>query len=176
MESQSRFVRKFGDSPYYVPLVKAMAKIDLGMQKLTRGRVGLLTIGGFPNLLLTVSGRRSGVPRTVSLLYVPQGTKMIVVGSNFGQSEHPAWTANLAAAGRATVRIKKDIFEVRATLVAGPEREPVWEEVLRAWPDYEAYSERAGRELRLFVLTPCRDGEQRESRYRTQDHRPPLVP
>ncbi|MGW5452879.1 nitroreductase family deazaflavin-dependent oxidoreductase [Nocardia sp. NPDC003979] len=153
MESQSRFVRAFGDSPYYLTLVKFAAKVDLAAQRLTRGRVGLLTLGGFPNLLLTTKGRKTGAERTVSLLYVPHGDDMIVVGSNFGQATHPAWTANLAAAGRAVVRVEGETFSVIAHPVRAEQRAELWAHVIEHWPDYTDYAARSQRELRMFVLS-----------------------
>ena len=57
---------------------------DQLIQRLTRGRLTLLDLAGLPNLMLTVVGRRSGIPRTTPLLCVPYGESFLVAGSYFG--------------------------------------------------------------------------------------------
>jgi deazaflavin-dependent oxidoreductase (nitroreductase family) len=108
-----------------------------------------------PCLLLTVTGRRTGQARSVPLLYSPHGGEFLVVGSNWGERRHPAWSANLLANPEATVQVRGQEVPVLARHVTGAERDKLWAELVLTWPGYDAYAERAGgRELRLFVLTP----------------------
>lgn len=108
-----------------------------------------------PTLLLTTTGRKSGLPRTVPLLYAPDGDKFIVTASNWGQQNHPAWSGNLLACNEATVALPVGRqIPVRAALAEGAERDRVWPLVTRVWPAYDTYVERSGRAVRVFVLTP----------------------
>lgn len=153
-QSDSAFVRLFGERPWYAQAVKKVAKVDLALQKISGGRFGMLRIAGFPNLLLTTTGRKTGRSRAVCLMYVPYGTDYIVVGSNIGQPTHPAWSANLIANPSATVTTDGKAFSVLARLVTGRDRDAVWGHVVNSWPDFATYAERAGsRELRVFVLS-----------------------
>ena len=45
-------------------------------------------------------------------------------------------------------------IEVTATLVPADEREATWALLERNWPGYRGYERAAGRELRIFRLTP----------------------
>lgn len=146
-------------APHLVPAM------DRTVHRLTRGRV-LLSAQMLPGVVLTVPGARSGQLRTTPLACMPehgdsrgggQGKgepgSWILVGSNFGRTGHPAWTANLLAHPEAAViSWKGRDIPVRARLLAGAERAAVWETALRFWPPYAAYQARIDREIRLFRL------------------------
>ncbi|MEU9458593.1 nitroreductase/quinone reductase family protein [Streptomyces sp. NPDC058322] len=136
-------------APHVVPVM------DRTVHRLTRGKV-LLSARMLPGLILTVPGARSGRLRTTPLACMPEkGTEQswILVGSNFGRSGHPAWTANLLAGpDRAVVNWQGRDIPVRATLLEGEEREEVWRAALKFWPPYAAYQARVEREIRLFRL------------------------
>ena len=110
----------------------------------------------FPGLLLTTTGARSGQPRTQPLLYRRDGVNFVVVGTNWGQEHHPAWTANLLAHPEATVRVGPHEIRVRAGLVTD---DATWARLWRSFNDlyrgYDVYLSRMGdRTPRMFVLTP----------------------
>jgi deazaflavin-dependent oxidoreductase (nitroreductase family) len=76
-----------------------------------------------------------------------------VIGSNWGQRHHPAWTGNLLAKPEATVTIQEDHIPVRAELATGVERDRLWRLATGLWPAYTTYQDRAdGRDLRVFRL------------------------
>ena len=56
--------------PRFLPQIMWLDKL---IQRVTRGRLTLLDIAGLPNLMLTVIGRKSGIPRKTPLLCVPYG-------------------------------------------------------------------------------------------------------
>lgn len=125
--------------------------LDRWLSRLSRGRWQLGSLA-LPMLELTVRGRRSGRLRRTSLLYVPDGQDVLVVGSNFGRSEHPAWSHNLLAAETATVNIRGQQITVRPELLEGDARAAAWPVLLRTWPVYRDYEQEAGRQLRVFRL------------------------
>jgi deazaflavin-dependent oxidoreductase (nitroreductase family) len=106
-----------------------------------------------PTLVLTTTGRRSGEPREQPLLYLPEDDRFVVVGSNFGQRHHPAWTHNLLASPEASVRIGGTTSQVRAELVTGEERERLYRRFEELSPNYPLYRRWCGdREIRVFLL------------------------
>ncbi|MFF1921913.1 nitroreductase family deazaflavin-dependent oxidoreductase [Streptomyces sp. NPDC058221] len=145
-------------APHLVPAM------DRTVHRLTRGRV-LLSAQMLPGVILTVPGARSGQLRTTPLACMPEGGEgdaggWILVGSNFGRTGHPAWTANLLAHPEAAaISWKGRDIPVRARLLEGAERAVVWEAALRFWPPYAAYQARIDREIRLFRLER-RDGTE----------------
>jgi deazaflavin-dependent oxidoreductase (nitroreductase family) len=73
-------------------------------------------------MLLTTTGARTGQPRTAVLGYGVDGDRCVVLASNNGAAEHPAWYRNLVADPRVTVEVGGDRFEARARTASGEER------------------------------------------------------
>jgi deazaflavin-dependent oxidoreductase (nitroreductase family) len=131
-----------------------MVPVDTWIQRRTGGRLTVIGRHGLPSLLLTTTGRRTGQPRTVPLLYLPDGDRYVVIASNWGQQHHPAWSGNLLANPEATVSVDGRETAVRARLADPAERERLWPAITRVWPAYDTYVERSGRDIRVFVLEP----------------------
>jgi deazaflavin-dependent oxidoreductase (nitroreductase family) len=108
----------------------------------------------FPLCYLTVAGRRSGQLRTVPLLHVADGERVVLIASNWGQRAHPAWALNLEASAEATVSVAGVSRRLRPRRAAPEEYERYWRSALAFWPGYEGYRVRAGREIRMYVLDP----------------------
>jgi deazaflavin-dependent oxidoreductase (nitroreductase family) len=134
-----------------------MVPVDAALQRRTNGRVGLLVAAGIDGLLLSTTGRRSGAPRSVPLLAVRVPDGYVIAGSNWGGPHHPAWSANLLANPSATVTLDGRTERVIARLAAGDERDRLWRLLTTAWPAYDNYADRAGRDIRVFLLTPAAD-------------------
>lgn len=130
---------------------KVLAPIDRLISKVTGGRV-IVSQSFLPSLVLTTTGRKTGQPRRAPMATLPVDGGFLVVGSNFGKENHPAWTANLIANPEATVTFKGEDFPVVAHLLDADEKAKVWPDLLRIWPAWTAYTERSGRDLRVFRL------------------------
>jgi deazaflavin-dependent oxidoreductase (nitroreductase family) len=88
-----------------------------------------LLAAGMPmgfNGLLTVPGRRTGVPRTTPLAIIDVGGRRWV-WSPWGDVQ---WVRNLRAAGRATITVRKHAEEVTARELSGDERVAFFRDVL----------------------------------------------
>ena len=107
---------------------------------------------GVPTLLLTTTGRTSGVPRTLPLIYGLAGDHPVVVASKGGHENHPLWYENLVAEPRVRVQIAADKFAARARTASGDERERLWAEMTRIWPPYDEYRGKTEREIPVVVL------------------------
>ncbi|WP_182525658.1 nitroreductase family deazaflavin-dependent oxidoreductase [Nocardioides dongkuii] len=127
---------------------------DRRLQQLTRGRYTILDVAGLPNLVLTVVGRKSGLPRSTPLLCVPHEGRWLVAGSYFGGPDMPVWVHNLRAAGEATVTVDGREVPVTAREVSGEERDELWQVMLRTWPNFAHYEERTDRVIPVFDLAP----------------------
>ncbi len=121
----------------------------------TRGRLQLSALL-VPSLVLRSTGARSGEPRDTYLMYTPDGQGgVIVAGTAFARSRHPAWTYNLLAHPDATISVRGRPTPVRATLIEDDdEREAAWARLESQWPGYRAYERDSGRTVRLFRLQP----------------------
>jgi deazaflavin-dependent oxidoreductase (nitroreductase family) len=155
MSRYTALVQRLGTQRWFAALGRRLAPLDRRLYRLTRGRWSVIGRHGLPSMLITTTGRKSGLPRTQPLLYAPDGDAYVVVGSNWGQAHHPAWSGNLLAQPAARVTVGDREFAVRATLAAGAERDRLWELVQRVWPGYAGYAVRAeGRQIRIFRLIP----------------------
>jgi deazaflavin-dependent oxidoreductase (nitroreductase family) len=155
-------------APHFFPA------LDRGVHRLTRGKV-LLSAQLLPGVILTATGAKSGLPRRTPLACMPEGAApdvggalaggpsgaepggaepagWILVGSNFGRTDHPAWTANLLARPDAEISWKGQDIPVTARLLEGEERAAAWRALLAFWPPYATYQERVDREIRLFRI------------------------
>lgn len=137
--------------------VMRLAPLVLRLERLVRriscGRRGVLDLAGLPSIEIIVPGRKTGIPRTTSLLYVPRGDDFLIVGSNWGRPKHPVWSANLRAASTAIARLKDEQFEVSVIEVTGMDRKRAWDLAVEFWPGYEMECELSGgRAFRIFEL------------------------
>ena len=79
-----------------------------------------------PNKLVTIRGRKSGLPRTTPLAVVETGGRRWV-WAPWGEAQ---WVRNLRAAGRATITKRRQTEEVTATELDPTERVAYFRDVL----------------------------------------------
>lgn len=146
--------RQIGAISWMPNLLPQIVAVDKGIQKVTGGRLTILDVAGLPNCMLTVTGRKSGLPRSNPLLCVPYGVAILVAGSNFGGPEEPLWVKNIEANPDCTVRMDGVTSERTARLLEGDERAAAWRHMLTVWPNYAKYEERTDRHIKVFELNP----------------------
>ena len=123
------------------------------MYRLTGGMLGGTSSVG-PMLLLTTKGRRSGEARTVPLLYMDDGGRYVVVGSNGGRPAPPAWLLNLRANPDAEVQVGSQRHRVRAEILDGAARGPLWERLTQFYAGWAHYQTLTDRSIPAVVLKP----------------------
>jgi F420H(2)-dependent quinone reductase len=133
--------------------LKAIGKLNVPIYRLSRGRI-FGSIGTAPVLLLTSTGRRSGQPRTAPVVFLADGERQIVIGSNAGNVRTPAWSYNLQANPDAEVEIRGARKLVRARVAAGEERAELWRKVNAMYAGFDSYDAKTSREIAVFVLEP----------------------
>ncbi len=140
-----------------------LARAESGFMRLhealyvrTDGRVGRRMIG-VPTLLLRTTGRRSGLSRTVALVYAEDGDRYVLVASNHGWDRPPAWLVNLQAQPRVSVqvgRIRKDGVASVVTSV-DPDYSRLWGLMNAVNHDrYDAYQSKTARPIPMVVVRP----------------------
>ena len=122
----------------------------------TRGRVGHRLGSAPPSLLLDHVGAKSGTKRTAPLYYLSDGANLVVVASKGGYPQHrllvpqPPREPRHHGAGR-----------VRSASRAGSRGHPrgandaCGARMVELYGDYQAYQDRAEREIPLFILEPA---------------------
>jgi deazaflavin-dependent oxidoreductase (nitroreductase family) len=141
------------------PLPSAIERITsrwhAWLYRRTGGRVGG-TVGTNrrPVLLLTTTGRRSGLPRTNPVITLRDGDRYVVVASNAGRDAHPAWFLNLRADPQVTVRDGDRVRHLVARVPDAAEAAALWPRLDRLYAGYAAYRARTDRPLPVVVLEP----------------------
>lgn len=121
----------------------------------TDGEVGYIW-NGAPILLLTTKGRKSGEERVIPIIYRQVGDAQVLIGSKGGSPTHPAWYLNILENPRVKVQIKGEKFDAVARVAQSPEREALWAESLKGWPNYDIYQSRTTRQIPVVVLERVR--------------------
>lgn len=133
--------------------LRAGGKLNVPLYRASRGRL-FNKIGRAPVLLLTTVGRRSGKERTAPVVYLADGERMIVIGSNAGNVRAPAWALNLRDRPEAEVQVGAQRRKVRARIAEGEERAQLWRSMNVQYAGFDDYRERTSRDIPLFVLEP----------------------
>ena len=109
---------------------------------------------GVPTLLLTTTGRKSGIKRRTALIYGRDNADYVVVASKGGSQEQPAWYLNLEANPEVEIQVFDEVLPAVAQTAIGEERERLWALMRQIWPAYDEYQTRTDREIPVVVLTP----------------------
>jgi deazaflavin-dependent oxidoreductase (nitroreductase family) len=133
--------------------IRKLTPADRRLLQRSRGRYTMLGPLGAPLLLLTTTGSTSGLARTTPLIYARDGDDLIVVGSNYGRQQHPAWSSNLLADPLAVVTIGGRPVTAVARLLSGSEADTAFDKLVDVARTYTEYRSRTDRELRVFRLT-----------------------
>jgi len=132
-------------------VVRALGKLNVPIYRATRGRL-MNSVGRAPVLLLTSTGRRSGKQRTAPVVYLDDGERLIVIGSNAGNLNEPGWSHNLKANPDAEVEIRGKRRRVRARVSEGHERAELWRRMNEQYAGFDDYERRTSRNIVVFVL------------------------
>ena len=133
------------------PTVKLLSQVHTLLYRATNGIIGQRLVKN-DMLLLTTTGRKSGDPHTVPLLYLQDQERLIVIASYGGRPKHPSWYGNLIAHPEAWVQILGDRRTVNSRTMDDEERAKWWPKVVAAYGDYAVYQSKTDREIPLIWL------------------------
>lgn len=151
--SYREFVNWFSVTPVGRSMAKTFsARVDPVLYKMSRGRVTSVGPQVIPQLVLTMTGRKSGKARSVQLGYTEDGEDVLVVASNFGGTNHPAWSYNLDANPQASIQIGSETREVVATRLTDSEKAILWPKIADTIPQMNSYVKRTERNLKVYRL------------------------
>ena len=140
----------------YVVTNHRVARVHRWLLERTGGRGLTGSALGLEMIVITTTGRRTGTPRTVPLGAVRDGDRWLVVGSNAGRDEAPAWALNIEANPQVSVAVGGG---APAPYVGrrseGPDADRLWRLVVGKYPGYADYQARTDRQIPLFVLEPA---------------------
>jgi deazaflavin-dependent oxidoreductase (nitroreductase family) len=129
---------------------------DRPVLRLSHGRYSLTSLlAGLPVVMVATIGAKSGQPRSLPLVAIPDGENVILIASNFGQQHHPAWYDNLRAHPSVQLTYEGKTVTYLARETDGAERDRCWQRAVDLYSGYARYKERASqRQIGVFLLTP----------------------
>ncbi|MES9520875.1 nitroreductase/quinone reductase family protein [Streptomyces capoamus] len=107
---------------------------------------------GWPLIVLTTTGARTGLPRETPLGHLVLDGKGVVVASANGADRHPGWYHNLRANPIVTVETGEETYRAIAAVPQGTERDRLFERVVAEAPGYGDHQARTTREIPVVVL------------------------
>jgi deazaflavin-dependent oxidoreductase (nitroreductase family) len=117
-----------------------------------RANNGIVASLGFPVLLMTTTGARTGRRTTVPLGFAVDNGRVFVVASKGGSSKHPAWFHNLRANPSVRIELGSNAYQAMARAAKGQERDRLFEVMKSHAPDLRTYERQAHRTIPVVVL------------------------
>jgi deazaflavin-dependent oxidoreductase (nitroreductase family) len=139
-------MEKYLFRPFLMPL-------QIFLYRLTGGRIGGAG-KGLKLLLLTTTGRKSGVKHTTPAGYLTYENGYVIAGTNAGMPRNPGWYYNLKTDPRPTIQVNDRVMAVVAEEATGDLRGQLWERLIEQAPSYADYSKRTDREFPMVILRP----------------------
>lgn len=130
---------------------KQFVRLHIGMYRATGGVLGH-RLSQQRTLLLTTTGRKTGLERTQPLTYLRVEDELVLVASNWGNDYPPAWYLNLVAHPQVRVQLKRDVFDAIATSATPGERARLWPQVVAQMDQYARYQAGTEREIPLVLV------------------------
>lgn len=103
-------------------------------------------------LVLTTTGRRTGEPRKLPLIYGRDDERYLVVASKGGAPNHPFWYLNIVDNPEVEVQVLAERFRAVTSSASGKEKRRLWKIMTETWPNYDVYATRTERAIPLVVL------------------------
>ena len=118
------------------------------------GRLGR-RFAWIPCLVLSSTGRNSGVRRDSVLVYADDGDRRVVVASNGGSDRPPGWLFNVRADPAVEVQVGDEHYSARARIVdvEDPDYARLWQLVNSINGNrYDAYQAKTTRPIAMVAL------------------------
>ena len=109
---------------------------------------------GWPMLLLTTTGAKTGLARTIPVVFSVDGDRRVIIASKAGAPHHPHWYLNLVANPEVTVEVPGETYRARAVVAEGAERDRLYHQQADLMPNFTEYQEKTAREIPVVVLEP----------------------
>ena len=137
-----------------VPLVKLIGKWQMRTYRRS-GEQRVSASTGFPVVLLTTRGAKTGRTRTAPLGGFQDGENAWLVAATLGGSaHHPAWVLNMAKhPDDIWLEVGTERFKVRGESLEGQERVEALARIAKIAPRYGKYQEKTDREIPIVRLT-----------------------
>jgi deazaflavin-dependent oxidoreductase (nitroreductase family) len=141
------------ESGYSAPDLSLFGEEHIRRYLETAGAVGH-EWNGVTTLILTTTGRTTGLRRQSAMIYRRIQGDYVVIASQGGAPTHPSWYLNLCAEPRVEVNVGPDHFVANSRIAEGEERTRLWAMMADHWRNFDVYATRTQRRIPVVVLEP----------------------
>lgn len=135
--------------------IKWMSRAQTWLFKKTNGRFGDKFLRGSEVGILTTTGRKTGEPRDVPLLFLQEEQRIVLVASQGGRDTHPMWYLNIKADASVTFQTKRETLSLVAREATDDERDHYWPKLDAMYPDYANYRSYTTRKIPIIICDPA---------------------
>ena len=107
---------------------------------------------GWPIIILTTQGNRSGKVRKTPLMRVEHNGDYAVIASLGGSAKNPVWYYNIKSQPEVGLQDGPERFDGMARELEGEERDVWWNRAVAAYPPYADYQQRTQRLIPVFLI------------------------
>lgn len=140
--------------PFVRKMMKFYTRLNVWVYKKSNGRLMKNFPGGYPICVVTMTGKKSGLPREVPLIHLPRGEQKIIIASQGGLEKNPVWYYNLKANPEISILFGGQQARYRARQVSEAEKAEMWPHILSLYPDFDEYQARTDRDIPVFLCDP----------------------
>src|SRR4051794_37583949 len=115
-------------------------------------RANTLRDTGYPIVVITSLGAKSGNLRKNPVMRVERDGKYVAIASKGGAADNPEWFHNFVAHPEVELQDGTERHAYVARMLSGAERQEWWDFAVATWPTYASYQERTEREIPVFLL------------------------
>lgn len=141
----------------------AIARAHAWLYRGTGGRIGGRLLG-MEQVLITTTGRKTGIGRTTPVCAFPfdeprngggaTDGRVVLVASDGGREQHPQWYRNMRVNPGVTVQRGRRSIAMRARTATPAERDRLWPHIVAVYGGYAQYQARTEREIPLVICEP----------------------
>lgn len=137
-------------------LVRPLLRMQISRYRRSAGDTAPKMMG-FPVVLLTTTGAKTGLERTTMLGGFDDGDgSWLIVASNGGAPRHPAWFLNVARhPDKVWLEVGRRKFRARVESLRGEERVAALGRVAAVSPQFAKYQVNTDREIPVLRLAPA---------------------
>lgn len=140
----------------YVPSAAAWVREQVDAYESSGGtRANTLRDTGWPIVIVTYRGRRSGKVRKIGLMRVEHDGRYALVASKGGAPAHPEWYFSLRADPKIMIQDGPSPQDFVVRELDGDERATWWARSVAAYPPYAEYQTRTDRLIPVFLAEPA---------------------
>ncbi len=110
---------------------------------------------GIPVCLVTTTGRKTGLPRILPLLFLRDDDRIILVASQGGLPKNPLWLGNIQAKPDITVQVRRQSRPMRARVASTAERATLWPRLVEMYANFANYQSWTDREIPVVICEPA---------------------